>query len=82
MVNSIIMKGFYNGGIFIKKINQKSNLIILRNTEESDLDFVVNTESESENAQYVLQWSKEQHKAALTNEDILHLVIEDKKTKN
>jgi len=69
------------GGITIKKINEKSNFIILRNTEESDLDFVINTESQPENAKYVLQWSKQQHWAALSNEDILHLVVEDKKTK-
>ena len=80
MVNAIIMKDFFNGGIVIKKINEQSGFIILRNTEESDLDFVVNTESQPENVQYVLQWSKEQHKAALTNEDILHLVVEDKET--
>lgn len=66
--------------IVIKTINKQSNLITLRNTEESDLDFVVNIEREPENAQYVLQWSREQHKAALNNEDILHLVVEDNET--
>jgi len=44
------------------------------------LDFIINTESQPENAQYVLQWSKKQHRDALNNEDILHLVVEDKET--
>lgn len=80
IASTIIIKDCFNGGITIKKINEQSNLIILRNTQENDLDFIINIESQPENAQFVLQWSEEQHKGALMNEDILHLVVEDKET--
>lgn len=59
--------------------NEQSS-IVLRNTQENDLDFVINAEQEPSNAQYVGQWTKEQHKKALFNEDILHLIVEDKTT--
>lgn len=55
-----------------------SDLITIRNTQEKDLDFVINVEREPENAQYIGQWTKEQHKNALFNEDIVHLIVEDK----
>jgi len=57
-----------------------SDSIIIRNTQENDLDFVINSEHEPDNAQYVGQWTKEQHKNALFNEDILHLIVERKNT--
>lgn len=62
----------------MKQIEEKSDSIILKNTSEEDLDFVVNSERKPENAQYVDQWAKERHKDALCNEDILHLTVEDK----
>lgn len=64
----------------MKQINGKSDLVILRNTCEDDLDFVVNCEREPDNAQYVGQWTKEQHRNALSQEDFLHLIVEDKTT--
>ncbi|MBK1813236.1 GNAT family N-acetyltransferase [Clostridium sp. YIM B02505] len=64
----------------MKAINEKSNFIILRNTKESDLDFVVNSERNPENAKYIGQWTKEQHKDSLFQEDILHLIVEEKAT--
>lgn len=65
----------------MKQISEEFNSIILRNTQEEDLDFVVNCEQETENAQYVGQWTKEQHRDALFNKDILHLIVEEKGTK-
>lgn len=59
-------------------ILKMSDLIAIRNTQEKDLDFVINIEHEPDNAQYVGQWTKEQHKSALFNKDILHLLVEDK----
>ena len=44
------------------------------------MDFVVQTERDLENAKYVLQWTKEQHRGAMEDEDMLHLVIEDSQT--
>jgi diamine N-acetyltransferase len=64
----------------MKHITEKSHLVILRNTSEEDLDFVVNSEREPGNEQYVGQWTKEQHRNALSQEDILHLIVEEKST--
>lgn len=62
------------------KILNKSNKVILRDTEINDLDFVIKAEREEENAQYVGQWSKEQHINSLSNKDILHIIIEEAKS--
>jgi len=64
----------------MKQFIEKSDIIVLRFTEESDLDFVVNSEREDENADYVVQWSREEHFNALQQEDIMHLIVEDKNT--
>lgn len=64
------------------KILNKSDNIILRYTEINDLEFVLNAEREEENAQYVGQWSKEQHINSLSNKDILHIIIEEAKSNN
>jgi len=58
----------------------KCDFVILRNTREDDLDFVVDFEREPDNAQYVGQWTKEQHRNALFQEDVLHLIVEEKTT--
>ncbi|KUO71030.1 MAG: acetyltransferase [Clostridia bacterium BRH_c25] len=65
----------------MKSVNEQSDYIVIRNTEESDLDFVINAEQEPSNAQYVGQWTKEQHRESLSQEDILHLLVEGKPTK-
>jgi RimJ/RimL family protein N-acetyltransferase len=62
-------------------VQLKSDLIVLRNTKECDLDFVIDCEREPNNSKYVGQWTKEQHRNALVQEDILHLIVEDKTTK-
>jgi len=64
----------------MKEIKEKSDLIILKNTQENDLDFVVDCEHQPCNAQYVGQWTKEQHRVSLFQEDILHLIVEEKYT--
>lgn len=64
----------------MKKVIMKSDLITLRLTQKSDLDFVIKVENETENAQYIGNWSKEQHLDSLKNPDILHLIVEDNKT--
>lgn len=69
----------YIGGL-MKQIEEKSNLIILRNTREDDLSFVINSERDHDNAQYVGQWTNEQHMHALNEEDFLHLIVEERAT--
>jgi len=51
--------------------------IRLRNTTKDDLDFVFNTEQETENRIFVSAWTREQHLSALASEDLAHLVIEE-----
>lgn len=64
----------------MKKIIKKSDLVTLRLTEYRDLDFVIESENEPENAKYIGNWSKEKHSESLANSNILHLIIEDSKT--
>lgn len=64
----------------MKEIKETSDFIIVRNTTEEDLEFVINSEHEPDNAQYVGQWTKDQHISSLVQEDILHLIIEEKST--
>jgi len=56
----------------------KSDILSLRKTELSDLDFVCGLESNEENAKFIIPWSKEKHGKAIGNTDILHLIVEDK----
>lgn len=49
----------------MKEIKETSDFIIVRNTTEEDLEFVINSEHEPDNAQYVGQWTKDQHISSL-----------------
>lgn len=69
-----------NGGTKVRHIIDQSNLVILRSTQQDDLDFVYNTEHQPDNAQYVGQWTKEEHMNVLSQKDIMHLIVEDAKT--
>lgn len=62
----------------MKKVLGRSKRIILRLTEVSDIDFVIKTESDPYNSQFVIQWTKQRHKEVLSNKDILHLIVEDR----
>ena len=64
----------------MKEIKESSDYLILRNTKEQDLGFVIYSEHQPDNAQYVCLWTMEQHKNSLSQEDILHLIVEDKST--
>lgn len=48
----------------------------LRRTREDDLDFVLDAEQCEENRTFILPWARERHAAALTSEDLAHLIIE------
>ncbi|PPK75491.1 RimJ/RimL family protein N-acetyltransferase [Lacrimispora xylanisolvens] len=64
----------------MKEIIENTDIIILKNTQESDLDLVVEWEHQPDNAQYVGQWTREQHRVSLSQEDILHLSIKERST--
>jgi RimJ/RimL family protein N-acetyltransferase len=61
----------------LRHIIDKSDNLVIRSTQENDLEFVTNAEREEDNAQYVGQWTKEQHLKALTQKDIMHLIVEE-----
>lgn len=49
--------------------------IILRPTQISDLECVLEAEQHPDNCNYVYQWSLEQHKSALTDTNQRHYII-------
>lgn len=58
----------------------ENDIVRVRASLESDIDYIMKTESDPSNSPYVFQWTYDQHKAAMENPDILHLLIEDKDT--
>jgi RimJ/RimL family protein N-acetyltransferase len=54
----------------------RSERICLRLTTENDLSFVLETEYQEENSQFIIPWNKQQHRAALQDENVLHAIIE------
>lgn len=63
-------------------VTLKTEKVILRNTKKEDLDYVIEHENREENAQFVGNWTREQHLSSLINKDILHLVLEDIENEN
>ncbi|WP_150270137.1 GNAT family N-acetyltransferase [Paenibacillus tepidiphilus] len=59
-------------------MNLCSNFVDLRETTETDLDFVLAAEQHADNRLYVGQWSREQHLAALGDSNIRHCIILNK----
>ncbi|EMN7730504.1 GNAT family N-acetyltransferase [Bacillus cereus] len=55
-----------------------SDLINLRNTMKDDVDFIYNLESNTENSRFIIPWSKVKHLNSLNDDNILHLIIENK----
>lgn len=51
--------------------------LVLRKTNVEELDFVVKTEQDKDNKQFIVQWEKEKHIAAIFHEDMEHLILED-----
>ncbi|NGM82177.1 GNAT family N-acetyltransferase [Paenibacillus sp. 7124] len=53
-----------------------SNILSLRKTEEKDLEFVLAAERSEDNRPFIGQWTADQHRAALHDAGMLHLIIE------
>jgi diamine N-acetyltransferase len=51
--------------------------VLLRPTTPADLGFVLEAESAAENRPFVLQWSREQHLAALSSPACAHRIVQD-----
>ncbi|MBT2287650.1 GNAT family N-acetyltransferase [Paenibacillus albidus] len=56
----------------------ESELLILKRTDEEDIDFVLNQESSTENNRFITQWTKYQHFAAIGDPDKEHIIIQSK----
>jgi len=54
----------------------QSQLLRLRRTTDEDLDFVFHAEQHEENRTFIIPWSRERHREAFVNEDMLHLICE------
>jgi RimJ/RimL family protein N-acetyltransferase len=48
----------------------------LRPTRPADLDFVVVAETDRENGEWLLAWTRDRHRASLDDDDVCHLVVE------
>ena len=51
-------------------------LIALRPTRESDLDFVLALERDPENAPFISQWSRDEHRETIARPDREHWILE------
>jgi RimJ/RimL family protein N-acetyltransferase len=49
--------------------------IHLRRTTEADLDFVLAAEQNEENRPFIGSWTREQHTAALSDQDLGHFIV-------
>lgn len=58
----------------------ETNRLKFRKTEIRDLKIVCELEQDEDNAAFIIPWSAEKHKEAIGNEDILHLIIEERST--
>ncbi|QJC50908.1 GNAT family N-acetyltransferase [Paenibacillus albicereus] len=54
-----------------------SNELRIRKTDSEDLDYVLATEQHPESTDFVFLWSREKHLASISNQDHLHLIIEN-----
>ena len=59
-----------------QQILAQSETLRLRSTTEEDLDYVISIEQAEENKRFIMPWEWEQHRAALSNTDLAHLIIE------
>lgn len=49
----------------------------LRLSSDSDVEFIFELESHKENFQFITPWSKERHRLAFLNKDLVHGIIRD-----
>lgn len=54
----------------------QSDVVRLRRTTETDLDFVLATEYHEDNYQYIFHWNRDQHILSFANPNIAHFIIE------
>ncbi len=58
------------------KVIKQSSVLWFRQAEESDIDYIMQTENIFENARYVIPYPKEQHLKTLHTKDAIHIIVE------
>lgn len=58
--------------------NMQFGRIKFRPTTETDLNDVIKIEGAPENTPFIRQWSIQQHKSAIIDDDMAHLIVENK----
>ena len=51
--------------------------ITFKQTSETDLDFVMVMERAPENAPFIRQWSIQEHRSAISDDNMAHLIVEN-----
>jgi len=59
------------------KIFTENNRIRLVRTQSEDIPFVVETENDPANSRYIGSWPYEQHLDAISDDDVLHLIVKN-----
>src|SRR6266851_3949945 len=59
-----------------KQIVAQSETLRFRSTTEQDLNYVVSLEQAEANKRFIMPWEWDQHREALSNTDIAHVIIE------
>ncbi|MFT8322034.1 MAG: GNAT family N-acetyltransferase [Bacillus sp. (in: firmicutes)] len=58
----------------------ENSSILIRKTLESDLSYIITTESHKDNLPYIIQWSMEEHLHAIHHDkNLIHLIVIEKK---
>ncbi len=60
-----------------KQLSISNEYICIRETTEHDMDFVVAAERDSDNAPFIVHWSRDQHLHGIGDSDVAHLIIEN-----
>ncbi|UCD95704.1 MAG: GNAT family N-acetyltransferase [Candidatus Zixiibacteriota bacterium] len=55
--------------------------VVFRPTTEADLGLVLKLENDDENASFIRQWPIDQHRSALADDNIAHMIIQKKSNK-
>ncbi|MDW7674816.1 MAG: hypothetical protein SCK28_09790 [Bacillota bacterium] len=54
-----------------------SKRLFIRRTKIKDIEFILESEQSQDKKNFIIPWSKEQHAAALVNNDCIHMILEN-----
>lgn len=58
------------------KVVKQGPVLRFRQAEEADLDYIMETEYDDENAKFVIPYTREKHQETLQTADAIHLIVE------